>query len=281
MSNKVIRLDNMTVYPTAAAAAAAIGVTKSSVGRAIKNCTPCKGVQLAELPDRFDGFDVASDVVRVWCASEILRRAGFIGCDEIAATTKKEDNKMSMPYWTEMINHEGLSDQLRSIIENALIECRKYQTDLYLYIDDKGEGELYEFANVGGNSWLDDDHITIWTDKEHFDDEYDYCTEISEFADALEIKEEELITCCKEWKAHRYDMDIDEIEDSDITWTDVRDMIKATDELDEKYHEWVVEYVRDYLSDGIDDLICDIISDFNLMVQEERARESSLEEVIE
>ncbi len=35
-----------------------------------------------------------------------------------------------------------------------------YQVDLYFYPDTK---EFYAFVNLGGNSWLDDNHITIYS----------------------------------------------------------------------------------------------------------------------
>ena len=76
MTGRVIRLDDMSVSPNAAAAAAVIGATRSSVIRAIREGRSCKGVQLAGLPAKLDGFDVSSDVVRMWCAGEVLRRSG-------------------------------------------------------------------------------------------------------------------------------------------------------------------------------------------------------------
>ena len=76
MMGRVIRLDDMTVYPSAAGAAAAIGANRSSVIRAIREGRACKGVHLAALPAKLDGFDVSSDVVRMWCAGEVLRRSG-------------------------------------------------------------------------------------------------------------------------------------------------------------------------------------------------------------
>lgn len=76
MTGRVIRLDDMTVYPSASCAAGAIGANRSSVIRAIREGRACKGVQLAALPAKLDGFDVSSDVVRMWCAGEVLRRSG-------------------------------------------------------------------------------------------------------------------------------------------------------------------------------------------------------------
>lgn len=269
MSNKVIRLDTMVVYPTAAAAAEAIGVNRSSVIRAIKSETPCKGVHVAEMPDRFDGFDVSSDVVKVWCASEILRRAGFVGCVDIAAKNEKEGKIMNYPYWEDIKNSAALTEQLRTIVESAAIECRNYQTDVYLYINEEtGAGELCEFTNVGGNSWLDDDHITIWRDREHTESPYDACTEVGDFASVLDIPYDEMIRAAKEWYANKYDLEVDEVEDDDIDWIVIRDMIDSTDPLREAYDAWFEDYVKEDASDWIKDTVGDIISAYDAEVYE-------------
>ena len=76
MNDRVIRLDDLTVYQSAAGAAASIGANRSSVLRAIREGRACKGVHFAVLPSKLDGFDVSSDVVRMWCAGEVLRRSG-------------------------------------------------------------------------------------------------------------------------------------------------------------------------------------------------------------
>lgn len=77
MTGRVIRLDDLTVYPSAAGAAAAIGANRSSVIRAIREGRACKGVHFAAMPSKLDCFDVSSDVVRMWCAGELLRRSGM------------------------------------------------------------------------------------------------------------------------------------------------------------------------------------------------------------
>lgn len=44
-----------------------------------------------------------------------------------------------------------------------------YQVDLYYYPDTR---EFYEFSNPGGNSWLNDDHITVYTVNNEFGEEW-------------------------------------------------------------------------------------------------------------
>lgn len=49
-----------------------------------------------------------------------------------------------------------------------------YQTDIYLYFTEDGEPYLTTFINIGGNSWLNDDHIKLWSIRPHDYIELDY-----------------------------------------------------------------------------------------------------------
>ncbi len=79
---------------------------------------------------------------------------------------------------TELNNYgyvvEDIAQTMRALDKEAL----NYQTDIYLYIDDEGNGTVETFSNPGGNSWRNDDHILVYVDKPHYDDYYD---EISSF----------------------------------------------------------------------------------------------------
>lgn len=44
-----------------------------------------------------------------------------------------------------------------------------FQVDLYYYPDTR---EFSEFANIGGNSWLNDDHITVYNVNNEFSEEW-------------------------------------------------------------------------------------------------------------
>lgn len=44
-----------------------------------------------------------------------------------------------------------------------------YQVDLYYYPDTH---KFSEFGNIGGNSWLDDDHITVYSVNNEFSEEW-------------------------------------------------------------------------------------------------------------
>lgn len=67
-------------------------------------------------------------------------------------------------------NREELIEQLADMMIDLDAEGNLYQTDIYLYVDDEGNGTLDTYQNVGGNSWLDDDHITIYSDMPHYND---------------------------------------------------------------------------------------------------------------
>ena len=64
-------------------------------------------------------------------------------------------------------NKEAVLEALIEQIKEFEISLNEYQTDVYLYIDDDGNGTIDTFTNVGGNSWLNDDHFTIYRDREH------------------------------------------------------------------------------------------------------------------
>lgn len=71
----IIRLDDCTVYRSIGKAATAIGVSTSSIKRAIDGKRKCRGWQFAILPEQFRGFGVEESAVVVWAASELLRRS--------------------------------------------------------------------------------------------------------------------------------------------------------------------------------------------------------------
>lgn len=69
----------------------------------------------------------------------------------------------------EMIkNYDEIADELAEMLKNYALAQNEFQTDVYLYVKKDGTAELDEFTNAGGNSWLNDDHITIYSDMSHF-----------------------------------------------------------------------------------------------------------------
>ena len=67
-------------------------------------------------------------------------------------------------------NREQIIDELVEMLIQFDLDCNQYDTDVYLYLDDEGNAELDTFVNPGGNGWLDDDHYTIYTDKQRYED---------------------------------------------------------------------------------------------------------------
>lgn len=83
-------------------------------------------------------------------------------------------------------------DELIPQIARMMLEHDKahtcYQEDIYLYVDENGTGTLKLFQNVGGNSWLDDDHYTLHCLPERYAAE-DQCFE-DDFADYVDAATE-------------------------------------------------------------------------------------------
>lgn len=67
-------------------------------------------------------------------------------------------------------NYDEIHDELVEMMIDLDVDQCEFEIDIYLYIDDEGNGELYQFENPGGNSWLDDDHITLYSAGPHYDD---------------------------------------------------------------------------------------------------------------
>lgn len=82
--------------------------------------------------------------------------------------------------WTDLVS--ALADRMLQ----ADIDCNQYQTDIYLYVHEDGSWDLEDFVNVGGNSWLNDNHITVWTDKEHLENWMDWYNTLQEISDMLQ-----------------------------------------------------------------------------------------------
>lgn len=73
----------------------------------------------------------------------------------------------------EITNRTEIVAALAAMLRQFDIDLNKYQTDVYLYHNEDGTATLDTFVNVGGNSWLGDDHTTIYIDKQHYNTIYD------------------------------------------------------------------------------------------------------------
>ena len=58
-------------------------------------------------------------------------------------------------------NYGEVLQELHDLLMKLDLSNLQNQVDIYLYVDEGGNGTLDTFDNVGGNSWIDDDHITL------------------------------------------------------------------------------------------------------------------------
>lgn len=166
-------------------------------------------------------------------------------------------------YWDEIKNAKELRAELREMLINFMINANEHETDVYLYLDEEtSTGELYEFVNVGGKSWLDDDHITIYTDHQHNEDMYDVYNNISEIAESVGMSTEEIMIKALE-RLRGIDEWYDDFDVDDITMQHVIDLINDDDDLSAKCAAWREDFIRDYCCDDIEDVIDEIIREYD------------------
>lgn len=114
-------------------------------------------------------------------------------------------------------------------------ECNQYQTDVYLYFDrDTNNATLDTFVNVGGNSWLNDDHYTIYCDREHYGDWNDYYCNYGDFARGLNMDLEDFDKEVIAYLIREEEIDNDEIDDYKIEWYDAYRYVNSREYYTEK-----------------------------------------------
>lgn len=153
----------------------------------------------------------------------------------------------------ELKNREEVVKTLAKMLREFDIEMNPFDTDVYLYYNDEEKtAELDTFVNAGGNSWLNDDHETIYRDNCHFDSMYEVGFQsISDLAEAVELSEKELIAKAADFIG--FEGDLDEID----YWYVVR-FIKSdcnlVDKVKAAFAEWIDDQGEDYESKA-DDII--------------------------
>lgn len=140
-------------------------------------------------------------------------------------------------------NREQIIEQLTEMLIQFDKDMNKYQTDIYLYYNKETQtAELNTFVNVGGNSWLDDDHYTIYSDKEHYETVWNWFNNSTEIADVLEYS-----------KYTEFDYDVRQalgIEaDEEIAWEDYIAYVESNDDYMEKIFAACKEYIDDMRSE--------------------------------
>lgn len=138
----------------------------------------------------------------------------------------------------DIININDLVSELAVILRKFEIDLNQYQTDVYFYYDPGTKiGRLETFINVGGHSWINDDHVTIYSDSPHYMSIYDYFDSVLEFADALEISENDLIKAVRKFKDFGINFPVDR--------RNIIDYIKNDDKLADKVTAYYIDYYVD------------------------------------
>lgn len=160
-------------------------------------------------------------------------------------------------------NYDEVRETLIETIADLETRKNRYQTDIYLYIDENGHGTIDTFANVGGNSWLNDDHIKIYTDREHCETKLDdlqngdgrgawnwLIDELENTYNLTGIKEKIYNFCCDDDEEEPSFKSFDDLEPYDIEKT-----LYALycDEIDSYYRDYFIpDCCMDYISEYAD-----------------------------
>ena len=129
-------------------------------------------------------------------------------------------------------------DELISEIEKKLCwiygSFLRYETQIYIRLNEDGTGELEQYEDVGGNSWRVGENLYIAkivppTFDNAVDQYEQYDDAIAELANVLGMEREQLIEDTR--KYNHWD------EYDEITSSDVREYIKHNDELNDKVSE--------------------------------------------
>lgn len=152
-------------------------------------------------------------------------------------------------------NSEQIVAELAALLKIFDCELRNYQTDVYIYLHDDGTASLSEFVNVGGNSWLDDDHRVLYTDKEHFENRFDTFTTVEDLCYAAGI-------------TPAYAAKALEVEPDELEWIDVRDYIKKNPYLENRLDESYLDLLDE--CDEYTNIAHSIMYAFEMQLEEEK-----------
>jgi len=166
----------------------------------------------------------------------------------------------------DITNRAEIVEKMADLLQQFERDLNGYQTDVYMYIDEEtGAATIDTFENVGGRSWLDDDHITIYSDPEHFNTIWDFYTDSGDFAACLEIDPAELRRVVAEDIASWGGIDPDEVEDYNPTYDEILDYVKTRPDYAESlkgvYMERIDEQRPDYV-ERAEEIISDLENDY-------------------
>ena len=142
-------------------------------------------------------------------------------------------------------NREEIVERLAGLLMQFDKDLNGYQTDVYMYIDEEtGAASLKTFPNVGGSSWLNDNHTTIYTDREHFDSMYEYFVSVYDIAEFLGMAEYDQL----KGEVVQNLVDIGAIDEAEAEayepcWNETIEYIKTVDDyveiLNDSYHDMI------------------------------------------
>lgn len=154
-------------------------------------------------------------------------------------------------------NYDDLIPQIARMMLDHDKAHTGYQDDIYLYVDADGNGRLKTFVNVGGNSWLDDDHYTLRCMKECYTDWTDTFQEISSIADALGWTVRTLRERAAAWRSEHIEYTVAD----DVDFSDVRDYIENNQPLLDMMYAAEDQCFEDAFSDYVE-AATDILDSF-------------------
>ena len=133
-----------------------------------------------------------------------------------------------------MAKIKNMNEVLESIVTMMMQHDKdhtRYQQDIYLYMQEDGTATVELFVNVGGNSWIDDDHYTVARLYEDHGDWSDCFTTICDIAYALGWDKQTLKERAAAWYSEHYN---DYGTADDMSYSDVYDFIKAHEPLQDQ-----------------------------------------------
>lgn len=179
---------------------------------------------------------------------------------------KENENSERLTSFWDLKNADDLYDEILDKLKQFDKDENGYETDVYLYVDDDLNGRLYDFTNVGGNSWLDDDHYLLWVDKQRYETGWsNYFTEVSEIANALEMSEYDLKKEVLDYLNRDFEednwYDIDSIGYADVYSYIQDERSDYADTLEEIRRDAIDSEFNDYYDDRREQIIIDFDSD--------------------
>ena len=138
---------------------------------------------------------------------------------------------------TLLTNYEEIITQLANYIIQFEKDLKDYQTDVYLYIDENGKGELDLFPNPGGRSWRNDKHYVVYSDPPHNNDPLYFYDSVAQLADQLKIPFKQL-----EEETRQY-LDLDP--EDGVDFSDAIELIRHNDTYKDKIIEGYEKAIED------------------------------------